>query len=324
MVCNLPELSLDLSPPLSNYPIIDVGDSADLIKLNQLINGLEEEIKKIQAFQRELPLSFTLLKDVIGKFKEKVKKCEQRRVQQEGKFGESVGVKLGIDVVDKKDWMSSVQLWAPSTEKEEKKRKSEVGVISSFKEDEKAPGLSLVTPPVVEPSCRVFGTGVILAGSAVQTGKLQPKLGYQSGSRKQRRCWSPELHRRFVDALEKLGGSQVATPKQIRELMQVDGLTNDEVKSHLQKYRLHIRKQPGASSRTPSSKDEGMGGDTLELGYSNSDIQQSCSPESPLHYPGSKKYNSYSMDEDEEENSDGHSWKGQQQCMQAIEYTTEC
>lgn len=26
----------------------------------------------------------------------------------------------------------------------------------------------------------------------------------------------------------------VATPKQIRELMQVDGLTNDEVKSHLQ------------------------------------------------------------------------------------------
>lgn len=28
--------------------------------------------------------------------------------------------------------------------------------------------------------------------------------------------------------------SAVATPKQIRELMKVDGLTNDEVKSHLQ------------------------------------------------------------------------------------------
>ena len=26
----------------------------------------------------------------------------------------------------------------------------------------------------------------------------------------------------------------VATPKQIREMMKVDGLTNDEVKSHLQ------------------------------------------------------------------------------------------
>ncbi|KAL1373058.1 myb family transcription factor EFM [Arachis hypogaea] len=69
--------------------------------------------------------------------------------------------------------------------------------------------------------------------------------------RKARRCWSPDLHRRFVNALQMLGGSQVATPKQIRELMKVDGLTNDEVKSHLQKYRLHTRRpspspQPGA------------------------------------------------------------------------------
>ena len=30
------------------------------------------------------------------------------------------------------------------------------------------------------------------------------------------------------------GMTAVATPKQIRELMKVDGLTNDEVKSHLQ------------------------------------------------------------------------------------------
>ncbi|PIN11162.1 hypothetical protein CDL12_16241 [Handroanthus impetiginosus] len=60
--------------------------------------------------------------------------------------------------------------------------------------------------------------------------------------RKARRCWSPDLHRRFVTALQMLGGSQVATPKQIRELMKVDGLTNDEVKSHLQKYRLHTRR----------------------------------------------------------------------------------
>jgi SHAQKYF class myb-like DNA-binding protein len=33
----------------------------------------------------------------------------------------------------------------------------------------------------------------------------------------------------------------VATPKQIRELMKVDGLTNDEVKSHLQVGALHER-----------------------------------------------------------------------------------
>ncbi|GJZ15374.1 Myb family transcription factor EFM [Tanacetum coccineum] len=73
--------------------------------------------------------------------------------------------------------------------------------------------------------------------------------------RKTRRCWSPDLHRRFVNALQMLGGSQVATPKQIRELMKVDGLTNDEVKSHLQKYRLHTRRpSPGpqsAGNQTP-------------------------------------------------------------------------
>nr|XP_043629358.1 myb family transcription factor EFM [Erigeron canadensis] len=67
--------------------------------------------------------------------------------------------------------------------------------------------------------------------------------------RKTRRCWSPDLHRRFVNALQMLGGSQVATPKQIRELMKVDGLTNDEVKSHLQKYRLHTRR-PSPSPQT--------------------------------------------------------------------------
>eukprot|EP00252_Welwitschia_mirabilis_P008696 TRINITY_DN2077_c0_g1_i1.p1 TRINITY_DN2077_c0_g1~~TRINITY_DN2077_c0_g1_i1.p1 ORF type:complete len:355 (+),score=71.02 TRINITY_DN2077_c0_g1_i1:1015-2079(+) len=68
----------------------------------------------------------------------------------------------------------------------------------------------------------------------------------QTQQRKSRRCWSPDLHRRFLNALQQLGGAQVATPKQIRELMKVDGLTNDEVKSHLQKYRLHTRRSSPA------------------------------------------------------------------------------
>ncbi|KAG9459400.1 hypothetical protein H6P81_003908 [Aristolochia fimbriata] len=74
----------------------------------------------------------------------------------------------------------------------------------------------------------------------------------QTTHRKARRCWSPDLHRRFVNALQMLGGSQVATPKQIRELMKVDGLTNDEVKSHLQKYRLHTRRPSPAPQATAS------------------------------------------------------------------------
>ncbi|KAL2525227.1 HTH myb-type domain-containing protein [Abeliophyllum distichum] len=70
-----------------------------------------------------------------------------------------------------------------------------------------------------------------LGSSSAANGQSNLRNGQQ---RKQRRCWSRELHRRFVNALQQLGGAQAATPKQIRDLMQVDGLTNDEVKSHLQ------------------------------------------------------------------------------------------
>ncbi|XP_057764758.1 transcription factor NIGTH1-like isoform X2 [Salvia miltiorrhiza] len=63
--------------------------------------------------------------------------------------------------------------------------------------------------------------------------------GDHKEKRKARRCWSPQLHSRFLNALHMLGGLQLATPKQITQLMKVEGLTSDEVKSHLQKYRLH-------------------------------------------------------------------------------------
>ncbi|XP_014507138.1 myb family transcription factor EFM [Vigna radiata var. radiata] len=92
------------------------------------------------------------------------------------------------------------------------------------------------------------------SGSPVASSLAQTTTTTSQTHRKARRCWSPDLHRRFVNALQMLGGSQVATPKQIRELMKVDGLTNDEVKSHLQKYRLHTRRpspSPQANAAAP-------------------------------------------------------------------------
>lgn len=313
MVSNLPELTLDLSPPAASpfipdflccFPVAEKWDSDDLSKLNDFIHSLQNELNKVEAFKRELPLSVFLLNDVISKLKEEARKFTERR--KEGKFDESAGAKLGNE---KKSWMSSAQLWSPRNEGDDS-------------EDDDVPGLSLVppgldTPAPVESGSTRSPTGAVFPGAVIystvdQTGKPQTKPPYHQTARKQRRCWSPDLHRRFVDALEKLGGPQVATPKQIRELMQVDGLTNDEVKSHLQKYRLHVRKLSSVGGSIPSSNDASTSADQVKLGYSKGDLLHTSSPEGPLHLARSGKCNSTSMEDDEdEEKSDGHSWKVQ-------------
>lgn len=130
--------------------------------------------------------------------------------------------------------------------------------------------------------------------------------GNQQTAKKRRRSWSPELHQRFLDALQQLGGPQVATPKQIRELMQVDGLTNDEVKSHLQKYRLHNQRHPIKAFRSQKSGIQtvlqmatDISGDSLKMTG-----PQSPSPQSSFHIVGNPGLTSHtasdSMEEDRE------------------------
>ncbi|KAK9935411.1 hypothetical protein M0R45_022514 [Rubus argutus] len=62
-----------------------------------------------------------------------------------------------------------------------------------------------------------------------------------STSKKPRVVWSVELHQQFVSAVNQLGLDK-AVPKRILELMNVPGLSRENVASHLQKFRLYLKR----------------------------------------------------------------------------------
>lgn len=280
------------------------------------IQALEEERRKIQVFQRELPLCLDLVTQTIETCKQQLSgtttdynlrgqsECseqtsspvfeefiplkrasfhsdgEEEEYQKERGCDDVQNEKNGNET-KKSDWLRCVQLWNETPDPSSKEnygiqdspRKVAVvevnrnsgsssdggcgggggGAFNLFKK-EKSLGINGSTTTTTDPPTQgeepksgsvppasTSSTADTGGGSGGAT-KKEEKGG--ESQRKERRCWLPELHRRFEHSLQQLGGSHVATPKQIRELMKVDGLTNDEVKSHLQKYRLHMRR-PG-------------------------------------------------------------------------------
>ncbi|KAK1562779.1 hypothetical protein Q3G72_016924 [Acer saccharum] len=75
-----------------------------------------------------------------------------------------------------------------------------------------------------------FSLGGVSSGSSVSSGAVL--------SSKTRIRWTQDLHEKFVECVNRLGGAEKATPKAILRLMESDGLTIFHVKSHLQKYRM--------------------------------------------------------------------------------------
>ncbi|CAI9775164.1 unnamed protein product [Fraxinus pennsylvanica] len=242
------------------------------------IQSLEEERRKIQVFHRELPNCLELVTQEIearkqqlsGKTTESdynvISECSEKTSSEGPVLEEFIPIKKTLftsvddeqelksyndNVSKKSDWLRSVKLWNPTPDppsKEDSPRKVSVlevnrirsgGGFHPFQKDKR----SVTTPQgPIRMSVPVAATSSVeeIGGDGGGENNKDEKEG--QFQRKPRRSWSPELHRKFLQALQRLGGSQVATPKQIRNLMKVDGLTNNEVKSHLQKYRLHRRR----------------------------------------------------------------------------------
>ncbi|KAM0067289.1 putative transcription factor MYB-HB-like family [Helianthus debilis subsp. tardiflorus] len=67
-------------------------------------------------------------------------------------------------------------------------------------------------------------------------------------SKRPRLVWTPQLHKRFVDVVAHLGVKN-AVPKTIMQLMNVEGLTRENVASHLQKYPALFKADAGVVER---------------------------------------------------------------------------
>ncbi|XP_024979828.1 transcription factor HHO6-like isoform X2 [Cynara cardunculus var. scolymus] len=342
-----PQLSLDFKPTFIPKTITQflgqvsrIGSPSDkILKVDDFVSRLETEMRKIDAFKRELPLCMLLINDAIIVLKEEsmvLKKSSNaepvleefiplKKTCDEDEQLEMNGKEKGAG--DKRNWLSSTQLWntndnTPNTNQTQNWKPNSIQQITKkrpLEEDDpyepcRNPGRAFIP---FKGCCAITMVGTPREEDREE---LQVQPPHQQTSRKQRRCWSTELHRRFVNALQQLGGSQAATPKQIRELMQVDGLTNDEVKSHLQKYRLHTRRLP--SSNTSSANQSGvvlggglwMGGqDQYVESSKHGNISQSGSPDGPLLIStigGTSTTGDNSMDDGEDEKSENYCWKG--------------
>ncbi|XP_051184739.2 transcription factor HHO6 isoform X2 [Lolium perenne] len=322
------------------------GAAEKAARLEECARSLEAEKAKMEVFRRELPISVHLIADVIEWLKDEVAQYRKRPAPDQllaaapspspSAKRKAEGVKTEADATDKRSWMSSAQLWtcgshstaSTSTSNGGSDRKQAQKVSSAFmplngmpvfaKSSEVPEAATMAVPDLSlsSPAIDVPGPAAPSANSSAVTDAGEQQ---RQQSRKARRCWSPELHRRFVAALQRLGGPHVATPKQIRDMMKVDGLTNDEVKSHLQKYRLHTRRTSDGHRQQQSAS---VWPPPEQYTTSQHSTSQSGSPQGPLRLmtTGSSRDVSAtagdSCDGGEEEEEDGksasYSWEVQQ------------
>ncbi|WOL14015.1 hypothetical protein Cni_G22795 [Canna indica] len=191
-----------------------------------------EERMKISPIKDDFPICMHLLTAAIEKMKKIMERSGKTHMCL---FGRTIStyskecraieeMKKNMERISGKIYMCLFGRTISTTSKDHKKKKTCVSTLFRALKS----GFLFSIPPAVSD------------GLNSEAPQLQVKNG--------RLCWTPELHHRFLLAIEHLGGHQMATPKRIRELMNVKGLTCNHVRSHLQKYRQIVPKKVDASN----------------------------------------------------------------------------
>ncbi|KAL2527225.1 two-component response regulator ARR10-like [Abeliophyllum distichum] len=98
--------------------------------------------------------------------------------------------------------------------------------------------------------------------SPIKEGDEKGEGNSEAKSKKGKVIWTNSLHNRFLEAIRSIGLDR-AVPKKILEVMNVPGLTRENVASHLQKYRIFLKRVADASYKIQYSADQNLISRTL-------------------------------------------------------------
>ncbi|KAF3780879.1 hypothetical protein EJ110_NYTH36867 [Nymphaea thermarum] len=194
---------------------------------HQYMEALQEELNKIKVFQSELPLSLHLVSQAIDACRRQIAiettgyqsesvetTCEGAPLleefipirrnsddnQEQDHRKEEDKSEASHDRGNKPDWLRSAQLWNQDPEISPTE-----DVDSSRKSSSSETKRGASSSPCRRGEKALPATAAVSDPSASAAAEGHDKEG--NVQKKARRCWSPELHRRFLHALQQLGGS---------------------------------------------------------------------------------------------------------------------